>query len=364
MYSETIIINIDKYHWIEIESNGIINMYLDHHALSSFRMCEGYFDLAIAQSYGRKGGLPWPLSFGIVFHSAVEYIYTSKAINEFNPEQLREIAIKEWNKAELDKFKDHKTYIALGGLSGFIALLIQYTKFYSADVERMRPIATEVTFGKAKEVFLGRFSVIKAKSYNEYMQTGNIESYKEIFVNCYLTGRIDFLMDNGTAIGPMDHKTSAYFKNNPMNTYETQEGMTGYIFATNEILKRNFPELLQKRQADRMWMNFIQIKSEEDSKKRFRRVPLFKTPWQLEQFKERQLTTFKKIFEIFILNERKPDWNTNLCNSWYYQECQYRQVHRQGSESSMELILNSNYVKIEPWNPEKNTVRGEENGEN
>lgn len=343
----------ELYHWFEIEPDGTINMYLDHHALSSFRMCESLFDLSIVKRKALRGGPSWPLAFGAVFHKAVEYLYESKAINNFNPTQLSDLAVTEWNKAGLDKFKDHKTYISLGGLPGFMALLMQYVSYYSGDLERLRPIATETAFGKNKEVPLGNFVIPKfPESTEERIKFELNCEFPHYKVNCYLSGRIDFLMDSGNAIGPMDHKTSAFFKNNPMNTYETQEGMTGYIYATNHIIKNHFPELAVKRTTDRMWMNFIQIKSEEDPKKRFRRVPLFKTPWQLEQFRERQLSTFKKIFEIFILKDRKPDWNTNVCNQMWYQECPYRQVHRQGSAESMETILNTNYVTIAPWNPE------------
>lgn len=331
-----------KYHWIEIEDNEI-NMYLDHHALSAFRQCEAFFDLSILQRRVSRGGISWPLAFGSVFHSAVEYLYESKAINKFDPQQLTDLAISKWNKANLERFQLHKTYISLGGLQGFLALLMQYVSYYSGDLERLRPIATEVAFGKAKEVPLGDFLVNTI--YSEHIKT-----YK---INCYLSGRIDFLMDSGSTIGPMDHKTSAFFKNNPMNTYETQEGMTGYIFATNYIIKKHFPQLLDTRTTDKMWMNFIQIKSEPDSNKRFKRVPLFKTPWQLEQYRIRQISTFRKIFEVFITQERPADWNTNLCNSMFYHECPYRQVHRQGSAESMETILESNYVVIDPWNPEK-----------
>ena len=351
---ENIEAKVEKYHWLRQEEDGSLSMFLDHHALSSFRMCEAYFDLAIIQGRAPKGGPSWPLAFGAVFHTAVEYLYKSKAISKFDPEQLKEIAVREWHKAKLEQFNQHKTYIALGGLPGFIALIMQYVSYYSGDLERMRPIATEVPFGKAKEVPLGEFSAFK-------QDFDFINMDFEINVKCYLTGRIDFLMDSGTAIGPMDHKTSAQFKNNPMNTYETQEGMTGYIFATNHIVRHNFPELTASRSLDRMWMNFIQIKSEPDSNKRFRRVPLFKTPWQLEQYKARQISTFKKIFDLFVLEQGTPDWNTNVCNSWWYQECPFRRVHRQSSEQSMLIVLNSDYEVREPWDPEK--IGGSEGGD-
>jgi hypothetical protein len=333
----------ERYHWFNIGEGGVPELFLDHHALSTFRMCEAHFDLTHLQFYAGKGRMPWSLAFGIVFHKAVEYIYKSKATDNFNPNDLYVYAGAAWDKAELDFYSEHKTYQALGGKPGFVALLIQYTAFYSGENERMRPIATEVAFGKAKEAPLGEFTINGC---------GDFNFLKPIKVRCYLTGRIDFLMDTGSAIGPMDHKTAAFFKGNPIDNYEPQEGMTGYIYATQQIVKRNFPELAEKRQLDRMWMNFIQVKNEPDVNKRFKRIPLFKTPYQLEYYRLRQLSTFKKIFEL-VTTGRQPDWNTSVCNNYWHNSCQYRNVHRQGSEAAMFTILNQDFEKRPAWNPEE-----------
>lgn len=350
--------NIDealtKFHWLQRAEDDTLEMFLDHHALSSFRMCEGYFIEKFVNSLSYKGGLgAWPLEFGIVFHEVVEYLYESKAISKFDPAQLRDIAVNAWVKTDLDRFHEHKTLIALGGMQGFIALVMQYVTYYSSDLERLRPIATEVAFGKAREVPLGEFKIFEDIQDLEggYCDNGITGAYRNI--RCYLTGRIDFLMDSGTSIGPMDHKTSAFFKNNPMNTFETQEGMTGYIFATNKIIKDKFPGLAQVRSTDRMWMNFIQIKSEPDPQKRFKRVPLFKTPFQLEEYRLRQLRTFKKIFQLVIEGDGVADWNTNLCNSWFYQECMFRNLHRQGTQAAQDLVRITDFKVAEPWDPQK-----------
>ena len=124
-------------------------------------------------------------------------------------------------------------------------------------------------------------------------------------------------MDSGNAIGPLDHKTTAFFKGNPTNSYDPQEGMTGYVFATQQILKLQFPELLSSRKVDRIWMNFAQITPTANALERFKRVPIFKTDWQLEQYRLRQLRTFHKIYDMVILGER-ADWNTSVCNNMFH----------------------------------------------
>jgi hypothetical protein len=335
---------VEKFHWFKLGEDGVPEMYLDHHSLSTFRMCEAGFELAHMGMYRRKGQLPWSLAFGIVFHKAIEYLYESKAINTFNPGQLMEIAARMWDEAGLDAYSEHKTYKALNGKFGFTALLMQYAQYYSGEAERLRPIATEIAFGKNKEVPLGAFTCVE----NVNKAFGFCFANK---VRCYLTGRIDFLMDSGNAIGAMDHKTAAFFKCSPIENYEPQEGMTGYIYATNYIIKQNFPELAKGRMLDRMWMNFIQVKDEPDPLKRFKRVPIYKTQWQLEEFRLSQLATFEKIFSL-VTTGRRADWNTTVCNNYWHASCQFKNVHRQGSESAMFAILNQDFEVKPAWDPE------------
>lgn len=329
---------VEKFHWVQIADDKTIELFLDHHSLSTFRMCEAHFELSHIKQLGSRGRQPWPLAFGIVFHKAVEYLYTSKAIDKFDPNHLVRYASAMWDEAGLDYYKDHKTYQALCGKAGFIALVLQYTSFYSGESERLRPIATEIAFGKAREVPLGDFGYISP--------SGDI--YK---VRCYLTGRIDFLMDSGTAIGPMDHKTSAFFKGDPLANYEPQEGMTGYIYATQYIIQKNFPELAAKRRLDRMWMNFIQVKNEPDNNKRFKRIPLFKTDYQLAQYRLRQVSTFKQVFDL-VISGRPADWNTSVCNNYWHQPCTFKNLHRQGSEAAQLVILGQDFEVKPEWNPE------------
>jgi hypothetical protein len=341
-----------KYHWIEYNpETGEVDVFLDHHAMQSYRACESYFDLNILQNQQLKGGHSWSLSFGIVFHSVMEYIYKNKLVNFEGTFNVVEEAHKLWLQHNMhERFSEHKSYKALGGFEGFMGIIAQYSHYYNQDIERLRPIAIEVPFGKAKEVYLGQFIIQKPDRELERFFTSCIVEQK--IVNCYLTGRIDFLMDSGTTIGPMDHKTTAFFGGkNPMNTYEIQEGMTGYIFATNQIIKSMFPELAAKRSTNTMWINFIQIQNEVDPQKRFKRLPLMKTPWQLEQYRLRQVSTIRNIIDMLI-EERTPTWSTDRCANFYHSECVYKAVHRQGSESSMFSILESDYKQEKVWDPE------------
>ena len=333
---------VSKFHWIKIGEDGVVEMYLDHHSLSTFRSCEAGFELSMMANIKGKHK-SWNLEFGILYHKMIEEFYIAQRDNVFNINVWLAQAVRLWQEAELDnQFEEHKMYKVLGGLYGFIAMLGQYANHFAVEADRLRVIGIEITFGKKKEVPLGEFKVVD----NNYILGFNTP------IRCYLTGRIDFLMDNGSSIGPLDHKTTAFFKGNPANSYDPQEGMTGYVFATKFILESRFPELLTGRKVDRIWMNFAQITPDADALKRFKRVPVFKTEFQLEEYRKRQLRTFHKIYDMVIGGER-PDWNTAVCNNMFHNECQYRNLHRQNTSSSMLNVLNADFIVAAPWNPEE-----------
>jgi len=334
---------VKKFHWMNVGEDGVVEMFLDHHSLSTFRMCEAAFELSLMANIKTKTR-NWNLEFGILYHKMIEEFYIAKRDNCFAIDKWLGSAIKMWTELRMDEFDEHLVYKKLNGLDGFATLLIQYAEHFASEVDRLRVIGIEITFGKKKEVPLGEFKIVD----DDYILGINTP------VRCYLTGRIDFLMDSGTSIGPLDHKTTAFFgKDNIVNSYDPQEGMTGYIFSTREILKRNFPDLLGARKVDRIWMNFASITPPPDGDplKRFKRIPIFKQDWQLEQYRLRQLRTFHKIYDLVIGDER-PDWNTSMCNNMFHKPCQYQNLHKQGTNQDMIQILNTDFRVAAPWNPE------------
>lgn len=342
---------IQKYHFLQRDpSTGALEIYLDHHSMASFRSCEAKFELEILNNIKGKGRA-WSLEFGIVFHEMIEKFYLAKRDGNFEYSIWLALGQELWEAANLNKFSEHKTYKALNGFPGFLVLLSQYAEFYANELNNLRPIGIEIAFGKKKEVPLGsfRYPLIEPSLQPHF----KLEFDTEIIdVNCYLTGRIDFLMDSGLAIGPLDHKTAAWFSGDMTENHDPQEGMTGYVYATNHIIRANFPELASTRKCDRVWMNYVQVKAEQDFNKRFKRIPIFKTEFQLEQYRLRQVQTCKKIFE-FIINGEVATWNTSVCNNMYHQKCPFHSLHRQNNPESMFSILENQFVVAEPWNPEK-----------
>ena len=350
---------LDNCHWIKQIDRYNYEMYLDHHALSTFRACEQKFVHEMIEGWKPKSEItliPWFFAIGLCVHDAVEFLYLGKEKKTFNIMEYTPYLVKIWKNRGMELYKtrgtaaDKKSYDNMGGLEGFVACMIQYVDFYNQDRERMRPIATEQSFGKGKEAPLGTFRV---QSYDDDMNCR---------VDCFLSGRIEFLMDNGLVTGPMDHKTTSWFDGDMLAKYDPQEGMTGYIYASKKIIETNFPEIARQRDTNAMWMNYIATQFNLDPNKRFKRLPLRKTDWQLEQFRLRQLSTFEKIFQV-IYDNREPDWNTNACDNMYRRPCVFKSVHSKGSAEHMHMILLVDFEKTAIWNPdftqEENLVKKE-----
>lgn len=324
--------------FIKLAPDGVYELYLDHTLLSSARMCEARFELDHVKLY-RPKELPWALDFGTLFHSCMEYYYHQLMQDSLVLRELLEFGANLWRSGNFDKYQALPQYKAVGGFPGFIALLTLYHEYYSKSPDNLKPVALEIAFGKNKEVPLLTDPTI----------------YKYAPFRLYLAGRMDYIFDDGRRIGPMDHKTFSMAGKNPMTTYEVQEGMTGYIYAMQFIYKQlceTHPEIDLTRDTNVLWLNFILTKSEGELNKRFQRVPLYKTPEQLEDWRLRQISTAAKIYQILI-EGRPPDYNAGVCCNYWHSQCCYQQVHRLSNKADQLYVLNNHFTQGEVWDPEK-----------
>lgn len=369
-YPETIQQLEKKLHWLQFGEDGVLEIYLDNHMLQTFRMCEARFFEEFVEGYKPKGSLGriWFLDFGVCVHKAIEIYYIDRKKGAFDlMGWISKIARKIWDEKDMeywaneDLWKGHKynSYKDLGGFLGFCGLLFQYAQYFSVENERFRVIGTELYFGKNKEVPL-----LENKYFDRY--SPNFEITETPF-RLYLAGKIDLLVDDGYSIGPMDHKTSRDFMGkNPAINYEIQEGMTGYVFAAKTILASMNTETYgqtvpQGRQVNKIWMNFLQVKpAKANMADRFKRVPLYKTDEELEMYRQRQISTAARIYQLLENYKEdgsglQPFYNHMACTNWMHRNCLFQPVHRQNSRASQLTILNADFVKDQfgVWNPEQ-----------
>lgn len=341
-----------KLHWLRWNEEGQCwELYLDNHMMQTWRMCEARFFEDHLVGLKGKNEHVWFLDFGTAVHTMVEYYYLHFRDADFDVMYWAgTLGFKVWTEMRMDEYYSkgtqwhHKNYEYLGGALGFGALLLQYANHFKAENERFRVIGTELYFGKAKEVPL----------------LDNPYRYSWAPFRLYLCGKIDLLVDNGTNIGPMDHKTSSFFGGkNPATSYELHDGMTGYVYAAKKLLEQEFKNdygtdkyNFLARNTNQIFMNFLQVKPEDDPSKRFKRLPLYKTNNQLEEYVGRQISTASSIFNLLCNGNRKPFYNTMVCDNYMRHTCPHKRLHSQNDEQSRLTILNADYTTGNHWDPE------------
>lgn len=326
---------VAKLHWLQFGEDGVLEIFLDNHMMQTFRACEGKFVEEMINGY-QPNGTFWFLSFGTIFHKLIEIYYRDRKKDGFTIQHWAvDTAAKMWLHFKMDQvYKGHPDYEALGGFAGFAAMLGEYAIHYNVENERLRVIGTELYFGKSKEVVL----------------LDNPFEFGWAPFRLYLSGKIDLLLDDGMGICPSDHKTAKSFMGkSPMISYEIQEGMTGYIYATRAILKTRNPNI--QAECKKILMNFCQLKAEKNMADRFRRGFLYKTDEQLADYRMRMIATASTIYEM-LATGRPATWDTTKCTNYMYKMCPFQPVHRAQSKEVGLVHLNAGFTKKPVWDPE------------
>jgi PD-(D/E)XK nuclease superfamily protein len=348
----------EKFHWIKVdEQNRIIELYCDHHMLSTLRMCEVKFTIEHIANIRPKGHLAWNLVFGLLLHNCNEAYY--KSIKDspngtpFSVQEFLEVGKAQWKLLNLDAYKETEKFKKVGGYDGMLSLLVQYYAYYMSL--RMRIVDAEIAFGKAKEVPLGEF-IFRANYWSGGVM--HEDEYDRWTVKCYLTGRIDLLVDNGYKIGIVDHKSHASFRGDEYLKFNPQDGITGYIYAINCLMKQLYPAYFEQgKRCMTAWIYHISQSSPSKSRTtgqigpRFKATIIEKNEGQLEEYRLRQIETFKRVAEL-VFNDKNPEWSTHTCANVYGNPCEYRPIHESPSEE-WDHILRDHYHVTLPWNPLK-----------
>ena len=338
-------------HWIKFnKETERIELVLDNHMLSTYRKCPTYAMYAFVEGLRKKAptAMPgmvlskqtervWFLEFGILLHKVLEHYYKEFRNHNFDRFEFVTVMItRYWIDMEMGKFKNENEFISIGGLTGFIQLIYEFVVTYSAENEKIRVLGTEISFGKSHEVPL--------TLHQDHLD-----------VDIYLSGRIDILVDDGYFISPLDHKSFAYFKGDPISRYVNDDGPTGYIFALKNILPKVVPEeLFLKRDCNRILMNLISKKSTPTPKDRFKRFHIFKTEYQLEQYRQRQIQTSLRLLEDLerYIRQEPVIRNTDQCTQWFFRQCPFYDIDRQGSKESELLTIKNGFLKLPIWDTE------------
>lgn len=344
-----------KYHWVKYNpATNTVELYMDNFMLSGVRQCEAKFKLEhldnIFPRYAepKPGEIdlkPWFWSMGEFIHWCLEQFYDSFKHTKQPPEigEWVNRCKEHWQEMKMDEYAkakypgDIKKYEEIKGWEGIAGMLIEYYTFYMGM--RLRVVDTEITFGHNKEVPIGDFA----------FNVGNTDG-KNTVIECYLTGRIDLLVDNGYKVGPVDHKSTHRFDGWEHLDFNPHDGITGYILAVNEILKRYKEQGLTNIPfCTGGWIYHLsncrpsepnkktQAKGKLKADPRFKVTPVDKTEIALADYKARQITTFKRVANL-LFNDEAPQWNTLNCNNIFFRPCPYRPIHEQPSNEQPYII--------------------------
>jgi len=360
----------NTYPWFKIAEDGVLEMFCDHHMLSTLRTCEAKFELEILRHWEpRKGN--WSLSFGSFFHKCMEWFDEAEEkgfglgnveavwnnppffSNDFLARNKQTVpegkwltishvswilqAKQYWEEHKLDQFVDENGFKELKGWPGAQVLLLSYWNQYGSGKERLRTVGTELCFGRDKE------APILTDPY----------LYKWAPFRAYLTGRIDRVVDNGSHIGPLDRKTHRYFKQEDTSgvKYKPHDAFLGYSYAVERVLGDRFKA--QGKSCDAVIADLISLKEPgRDSKVKTRFMRSYRN-WSAEEKAEfvlRQISTFSRIYNLMVLG-KPPEWTTTSCHNQYYKACPYRPYH-EIAPAGRDAIFGTLYqIRKSPWSP-------------
>lgn len=364
-----------KYHWVKYDSNtNTVELYLDNFMLSGLRLCEAKFYLEhllqLRPRYDKGRRKPMFFDFGEYLHYCTEIFYNhfkyykqppmvDEWINKCKAMWLK-MKMYEYGDQTIAFPSDFKKFDAIGGWEGVAGLLIQYFAFYM-DL-KVRVVDTEISFGYNKEVPLGEF----VTDHYDVADSMYIFGLRPLKIVCYLTGRIDLLVDNGYKVGPVDHKSTQNFDGNEHNDFNPHDGICGYILTIDSILKKYKEQgLTNLPNCTGGWIYHISCTSpsqpRDKSKKpgpRFKTTPIDKTIIQLEDYKARQLETFRRIAELLFNPHAVPQWNTIACNNIFNRVCEFKPIHEQPSNEWVHIIKDHYETNI--WDTRSHKVETEE----
>lgn len=358
--------------WYEIEQNqyGSALRYhfrFDHHLINDFNDCDRYFQFKHMPDENNKvwSGRGWAsaMRIGIWWARTMELFYREMSFGTLPSSALMtKFAADAWSeescqlcrgeKADHDN-KDHPWtpqsmkndfqkhdpdgYDKFKGAEGALQMALEYyDSFAEVDFRSWKIVGAEKGFGLNNEILIGEDDLVVVH------YTGR----PDLSVLEYASGKVM----------PLDFKTKESIPGNVNELFKPHPQTVGYIFAINELVKQLG---LSTKETDRCIIRVCARTRPTDNprkkkdgspgviKPRFVNVYPNYNSAEIEEWKQGIMAKARRLRYAIEHNEFIP--REKACHLFYH-GCQFRGVCST-PPASRELVLRSNFTKIEPWTP-------------
>lgn len=358
-------------YFVRVAEDGRLAFYIDNHLISTHSFCERKFQLQHIKRLRLKGPSGMAMSIGGWWSAVLEDFYNMMREVQYSklpgpcsacssgdyrlqyhhhgagkyPTQnmFIEHAARRWREAKMDELAvtRPKAYKDFGGAAGAALMALQYyNEQGKLDFQNWKIVAAERGFGQRGEVLL----------------------YENNEIIIYYMGKPDLvvLADRGNTLLPVEHKTIHRIDSHIQIKYKPHPQIAGYVFSLNVIAK----QLGYDKPVDRCIVNVcgraMPAEKPRDGvrKPRFTRVfPAFSSD-ELERWRLNVVNKVRRLHQCLINDEW--NWNEGPSSCHLYGGCEYRGIDAK-PPSMEELVVNSDYIQIEPWAPYQ--VEDDEDGE-
>jgi hypothetical protein len=337
--------------WIRPLEDGRYALYLDNLLLSSYVECERKFRYRHIDNIIEKGSTGRSASqwLGIWWASVMEEFYRdmmnyqNKVAGAIEPSEARivQAAANAWVLQHMsdneygpndDTFQTRfqKVYDKFGGAEGAVKMALDYWRhFGESDTRNWRIIAAELSFGMHGEVMI----------------------YEDSELVLYWCGKPDLVIyeTTGDNLVAVDTKTEEYIKSNFIQKWKPHGQTAGYVVALNVLAAG----LGFNRTVDRCIINgaarmVVEKPRDNKPRPRFLRPRIIYNPAELDEWKENTFAKAKRLFNSYVTDT----WtraDAHICH--LYAGCPYRGLDNQPPGIPRNAVMETSYVKIEPWVP-------------
>jgi len=309
----------------KILPNGQWEFFVDSSALREFLDCEAKFELRYIQCI-RSRGREFKTEIGSWWSATLELYYNAFRSGSLTRSDVVDFASHTWDDKNMDELQVDvpKSFADFGGKMGAVAMALEYHEWATPlDTARWKVISVEEGSGRLRELLVG--------------ETPHVKAY-------YIVKPDLFVVEDGV-LTPIDHKTKDFINPRLIHDYKPHLQTLGYVFAGQELAR----SLGLDVQCDRTTINVAARKvpkTKETNKPRFMRFPVQYSVDQITSWRTRVVRACERI--RYCIENNIFAWNDNSCHK--YSGCQYRPIHSQ-PEGSWPVIIQSSFVKGEPWVP-------------